>query len=145
MSAFGMKADDDLQALLCSYATRLVKRKAADRIFREGEESRGFYLVKQGKLKLFMGPEQGKKVANRLAGPGCLVGLPATVSGHPYSLTCDVVEDAELAYLSLADFSKLMTHEPEAAMQLLKLLSTEVQTIRSEIARTSARKAAATR
>ena len=76
----------------------------------------------------------GEEILSRVVGQGCLVGLPATVNGHPYSLSCEVIKDAVLEYLSHGDLARLMRSELDAAMKLLELLSIEVQAVRSEIA-----------
>jgi|KBSMisStandDraft_5_1062788.scaffolds.fasta_scaffold2098026_1 CRP-like cAMP-binding protein len=135
MSVFGLRADAELRELLRNYSSQSVRREAQSCIFHEGQQAHGFYLIIRGKARLYMEATPGKKVMERVVGEGCLIGLPATVSGHPYSLTCEVVENVELAYLSLRDFSNLMNCEAEAAMKLLGLLSNEVQAARAEIAR----------
>jgi CRP-like cAMP-binding protein len=135
MGVFGLKADADLRELLRRYASDVINRKSPNLIFREGEKANGFYLIVRGSVRLYMESSPGKRVMERIVGEGCLIGLPATVSGHPYSLSCEVVEGVELAFLSLRDFSNLLNCESEASMKLLGLLSGEVQAARAEIAR----------
>jgi CRP-like cAMP-binding protein len=135
MGVFGLKADAELRELLRNYASEVVIRKSPAFIFREGEKAHGFYLVLRGAVRLYLESIPGEKIMERVLTQSYLVGLPATISGHPYSLTCELVEDAELAYLSLRDFSNLMKCETDGAMKLLGLLSGEVQAARAEIAR----------
>jgi CRP-like cAMP-binding protein len=134
MSAFGLVADIELQAILRNYASEVVKRNAQDCIFRQGQEPNGFYLINHGSVRLSMESAKGQRVMERVVGEGCLVGLPATANGRPYSLTCEVVEDVELTYLSRKDFANLMKCESGAALKLLGLLSSEVQAVRREVA-----------
>ena len=79
----------------------------------------------------------GHKVIEWAVGQGCLVGLPATINGRTYSLTCEVIEDAQLVYLSRRDLALMMNTETAAAMRLLDILSTEIQAVRSEFANSS--------
>jgi CRP-like cAMP-binding protein len=132
-----------LQAILRNYASEVIKRKAEDCIFRQGQKPHGFYLINRGSVRLSMESARGQRVMERVVGEGCLVGLPATASGRAYSLTCEVVEDVELMYLSRKDFAKLMKCESEAALKLLGLLSSEVQAARREVAHSPRARSAA--
>jgi CRP-like cAMP-binding protein len=136
MGIFGLKADPELRAMLSHYSGESVKRKALDCIFKQGQKSHGMYLISTGALRLSIEANPDARLIDRVVGPGYLVGLPAKFNGNTYSLTCEVVEDAELIYLSRRDVATLMRCEPEAAMKLLDLLSNEVQAVRAELART---------
>jgi CRP-like cAMP-binding protein len=135
MVAFKMVADAELQDSLCKYSSTTVKLNAREFLFRQGEEARGCYLVRRGTVLLYMEAKAGKRVLGRELGTGGIVGLPATINSNPLSLTCRVVEDAELAFLSRNDLTELMRNNVSAAMKILDLLSTEVQLTRKQAAR----------
>jgi CRP/FNR family transcriptional regulator, cyclic AMP receptor protein len=137
MNTFGLTADSDLQATLRTFASQSVERKVPEFLFHQGEKPHGCYLIKSGKVRLSMEAEPGHSVLRRVVGPGCVVGLPASINGRVYSLNCEVVEDAELAYLSCQDLALLIKSDTGAAMKLLDLLSSEVQAVRSEFANSS--------
>lgn len=137
MSALGLKVDSEQQATLRAFASQTVERKAPEFLFHQGEEPHGCYLIKSGKVRLWMEPSPGHRIMQRVVGQGCLVGLPASINGRVYSLTCKVIEDAELAYLSRHDLALLMKADATAAMKLLDLLSTEVQAVRFKFAKSS--------
>ena len=134
MHAFGLTADRDLQVALRTFASRVVERKASELLFHQGDEPHGCYLVKSGKVRLSMEAASGRNILQRMVGKGGLVGLPASINGRVYSLTCEVLEDAKLAYLSRQDLALLMKTDTGAGMKLLDLLSSEVQAVRSEFA-----------
>lgn len=133
MSTFGLRADLELQAVLSANANQVLQRKAPDRLFREGDESDGVYLIKSGRLSLSLEASPGKTVMNRTVGAGYVLGLPATINGHSYSLNCDVVEDAELAYISRSGLTRLIQSDAGTAMKLLDLLSSEIQALRAAL------------
>ncbi len=135
MAAFRMAADTELQASMCHYSSGTIEVKAREYLFRQGEEARGCYLVRRGILSLFMESASGKRILGRELGEGCIVGLPATINGNPLSLTCRILEDAELAFLSREDLMALMRNDVSAAMKILNLLSSEVQSTRKQAAR----------
>jgi CRP/FNR family transcriptional regulator len=137
MSTFGLTADRELQATLCNFASQTIERKALDFLFHQGERPHGCYLIKSGKARLWMEASPGHRVLQRVVGEGCLVGLPASINGRVYSLTCEVIEDAEVAYLSSRDLALVMKGDTAAAMKLLDLLSSEIQAVRSEFANSS--------
>ena len=137
MSAFGVTTDSELQVTLRGFASQTVERKASEFVFHQGEEPHGCYLIKSGKMRLSMESSPGHKVIEWAVGQGCLVGLPATINGRTYSLTCEVIEDAQLVYLSRQDLALMMKTETAAAMRLLDILSTEIQAVRSEFANSS--------
>jgi len=136
--------DTDLQNTLRTFASQLIERKASELLFQQGDKPQGCYLVKSGKVRLSMDVSSGRSMMQRVIGKGGLVGLPASINGRVYSLSCEVIEDAELAYLSRQDLALLMKSDTSAGMKLLDLLSIEVQAMRSEIAklpRTTAKQA----
>lgn len=133
MSTFGLRADLELQAILSANASQVLLRNAHDRLFREGDESDGVYLIKNGTLRLSLDASPGRTVMSRMVGPGYVVGLPATINGHRYSLNCDVVEDAELAYISRGTLTRLIQSDAGIAMKFLDLLSSEIQALRAAL------------
>lgn len=134
MPAFGLTADSELQAALRAFSSQAVERKAPEFLFHQGDKPHGCYLIKRGKVRLSMESPSGQKIVQRVVGEGCLVGLPASINGRMYSLSCEVIEDVELAYLSRQDLALLMKSDTGTAMKLLDLLSIEVQAVRSEFA-----------
>jgi CRP-like cAMP-binding protein len=92
-------------------------------------------MIKSGTLTLFMESACGKRIKEREVGEGCIVGLPATINGDPFSLSCTVVEDAKLVFLSRQDVLEIVQNEPKAAMEILLLLSTGVQATRKQVAK----------
>jgi len=135
MSTFGVRADTNLQAALRTFASQAVELKASDFLFHQGDKPHGCYLIKSGKMRLSLDAVPGLGILRRVVGPGCVVGLPATINGHVYSLSCEAIEDAELAHLSKQDVALLIKSNTAAAMKLLDLLSSEIQAVRAEMAK----------
>ncbi|HEU5402276.1 MAG TPA: cyclic nucleotide-binding domain-containing protein, partial [Terriglobales bacterium] len=118
MAAFKLIADTELRTSLCSYASSTLEIKAREYLFHQGEDARGCYLVVRGVLSLFMEASSGRKILGREVGEGCIVGLPATINGNPLSLSCRVIQDAELRFLSRDDLMTLMRSDVGAAMKI---------------------------
>src|SRR5690348_4968074 len=127
-----MKADEGLKTALRQFVKCNVKKLAPEFLFRQGEEAHGFFLLESGKLRMSMHDANGKKVVSEPVDPGCVVGLPATINGRRYSLSCEVTSDAELLFISREKLLAFMRQDTGHAMKLLDLLSSEVQAIRAE-------------
>lgn len=134
MSIFGLKADADLQSALRKYASGANRKLTSSGwLFRQGEKPSGFYLIESGRARIFMEAANGSSLFEEVIDCGCVVGLPATINGHPYSLSCEVVADTTVLFISRENLVKLMRRDSNSAMKLLDLLSTEVQAVRAEL------------
>jgi CRP-like cAMP-binding protein len=76
----------------------------------------------------------GKIYLEEIVGCGGLLGLPAAISGTPYSLTAEVLSDSELAFLSREELVRLMQSDVSLSLKLVELLSQEVRAMRDVIA-----------
>src|SRR5512146_3116251 len=61
-------------------------------IFNEGRQPRGIFLLCDGRAKLSVCSEDGKRLMLRIAGPGEVLGLSSTMAGRPYELTAEELE-----------------------------------------------------
>jgi CRP-like cAMP-binding protein len=133
MPGYNFKADDQLQSILLRHS-ETMHAKAGTTLFCEGDKVRGMYLVVSGKVDLML-HSAGLVSMQRQATAGCLLGVPASINRHPYSLTATVSEDAELRFVSTQQLAKLMESEPALTMQLIAMLSEEVRAMRKIFAR----------
>jgi CRP-like cAMP-binding protein len=99
-------------------------------LFRRGEDVSGVFLIRSGRVSLALDCETPLYPA-RVLGPGAIAGLPATVSGNPYSLTAKVVDDAELAFVPRDAVLECLQNNPPLCFQVMDLLSGEISDIRS--------------
>ncbi|HEY7417461.1 MAG TPA: cyclic nucleotide-binding domain-containing protein, partial [Ktedonobacteraceae bacterium] len=70
---------------------------AAAMLFLENESARGIYLLCSGQVKLSVSSSSGKTLILRIAKPGEMLGLTATMSGVPYEATAEVLHPAQVA------------------------------------------------
>src|SRR3974377_2536215 len=74
-------------------------------LFQVDQEAVGVYLVRKGKVRLSL-PELPK--LDRIFAPGSLLGLPATFTGHAYSLDATSVTAAEGLHVERETFLQLL-------------------------------------
>ena len=119
----------ELKAELEQRAT-IVFRAKGTILFRRGEDVSGVFLIRSGRVSLALDCETSV-YPPRTLGPGAIAGLPATVSGNPYSLTAKVVEDAELAFVPRDAVLQCLRNNPTLCLQVMDILSGEISDIRS--------------
>lgn len=132
MPGYNFKADEQLQSIILRNS-ETVLAKAGTVLFKEGEKVRGMYLIVSGKVDLQL-HSAGLVSLQRHAVAGCLLGVPASINHHPYSLTGVVKEDAELRFIDVKSLATLMQREPSLTMQLVTMLSEEVRAMRKVFA-----------
>ena len=125
----GTKLSAELSKELRASSRSLKKKKGAV-LFRAGTRARGAFLVRAGRLKLQLQGAAGL-YPTRTLGPGSVIGLPATVSGEPYSLTAEATQDCELDFISRKELLALLRRNTTAAMQILQILSEEIYQMRN--------------
>lgn len=97
-------------------------------LFRRGQPNMGLFVVLTGRVALSSGEDPIRIV--RIAEHGCLLGLPATVSGSPYSLTAEVVLDSRLCFVNRKQFRRVLVDNPQVGFAVLKMLADEVSDLR---------------
>jgi CRP-like cAMP-binding protein len=101
-------------------------------LFREDQNSQGVFLVLKGKVCMSL---KDLDKLDRIFSAGSLLGIPATFTGHPYSLAAVAVTDAEVAHVERQAFLDLMTHQTELCREATDMLSREVTFIQAALAR----------
>jgi CRP-like cAMP-binding protein len=129
VSAKNLIPSHELQAELGSRATIVFKPKGTI-LFRRGDDVSGVFLIRSGQVSLGLDCETPIYPA-RILGPGAIAGLPATVSGNPYSLNAKVVEDSELAFVPRNAVVACLQNNPFLCFQVMDMLGGEISDIRS--------------
>ena len=122
----------ELQDLLA--IARRKKVRSAAILFAQGDEPSGVYLVCSGKVRLFIrNPVTGAITFDRNVEPGSMLGLPAVFGDKPYSMTAEVMEGGEVAFVPRPQFLQMMQSDGQLCMRCLQLLSDEVRIARTAI------------
>ena len=102
-------------------------------LFVEGQPSRGVFILCAGHVKLSTSSSDGRTLILRIAEPGDLLGLPASISGRPYEVTADVIEPTQANFISRTDFLNFLRDHGEAALRVAQELSETYQTAFAEM------------
>jgi CRP/FNR family transcriptional regulator len=92
-------------------------------LFSEGRQPRGVFVLCDGRAKLSICSEQGKRLMLRVAGPGEVLGLSSTLSGHPYELTAETLDSCQVVFVKRKELLRFLRDHREACLQVVHLLS----------------------
>jgi CRP/FNR family transcriptional regulator len=93
-------------------------------LFLEKQDPRGVFLLCAGQAKLSISSSGGKTLILRIAKPGEILGLMATMSNTPYEVTAETLHPCEVAFIRREDFLRFVAKHPEVYQGVVKQLST---------------------
>jgi len=93
-------------------------------LFLEKQDPRGVFVLCSGQVKLSISSSGGKTLILRIANPGEILGLIATMSGIPYEVTAETLHPCQIAYVRRDDFLCFMGKHPEVYQGAVRQLST---------------------
>jgi CRP/FNR family cyclic AMP-dependent transcriptional regulator len=117
---------DALQGFDAIKSVSLYPRGAT--LFAEGRQPRGVFVLCDGRAKLSICSENGKRLMLRIAGPGEVLGLSASMSGRVYELTAETLDASQVVFVKRKDLLKFLRDHREACMQVVHLLSGDLHT-----------------
>lgn len=111
----------DINALLSIALIKEFKKGAT--IFSEGEHANGFYIVAEGKVKIFKLSVDGKEHILHIFGPGNPFGEVPVFAGKAFPANALTLAKSSLIFLPRASFVNLITENPSIALNMLAILS----------------------
>jgi CRP/FNR family cyclic AMP-dependent transcriptional regulator len=96
-------------------------------LFLEKQEPRGVFVLCAGEVKLSISSSGGKTLILRIAKPGEVLGLMATISGVPYEVTAETIRPCQVAYISRDDFLRFIAKHPEVYQNVVQQLTSLYQ------------------
>ena len=93
-------------------------------LFLEKQDPRGVFVLCAGQVKLSISSSGGKTLILRIAKPGEILGLMATMSNSPYEVTAETLHPCQVAFVRREDFLRFVAKHPEAYQGVVKQLST---------------------
>lgn len=128
------QAEPDLYSLLHEiHASNVSKLNSLHRrgtvLFAEGEPARGVYILRTGRATVSISSSEGRVVILRMAQPGDVLGLNATLGNSPYEVTVKTLEPCRTNFIPRAQLLELMETSDAANRAVLKILSGELTTL----------------
>ncbi|MEW6518893.1 MAG: Crp/Fnr family transcriptional regulator [Thermodesulfobacteriota bacterium] len=92
-------------------------------IFAEGDAGHGFYVIIDGRVKIFKLSFDGKEQILHILGPGEPFAEVAVFTGSTYPANAIALEKSRLFFFPRRAFAELIAREPALAMNMLATLS----------------------
>lgn len=102
-------------------------------LFSQDDPPTGIFILHQGAATLTMKSMDGRVIFSLQPEPGSLLGLPAVVSDHPYSLSAVARAGAHVSFVTRHDFFSVMEAQPVLCLKMLQVLAAEVRTARQAL------------
>ena len=102
-------------------------------LFVEGEQPRGIFILCSGRAKLTTSSTEGKTLIVKIAEPGEVLGVSATILDKPYEVSAETLEPSQLNFIKRDEFLKFLTTHAEACMHTAQQLSDKYHSAQREI------------
>lgn len=118
---FGGLPEEQLEAMV----RIAVEKKFAkgESIFHEGDPGNGFYMVAEGKVKIFKMSWAGKEQILHIFGPGEPFGEVPVFHGAPFPASAETLAKSVLLFFPREEFIALVQGNPSLALNMLAVLS----------------------
>jgi len=118
---FGGLSEDQLAQVGGIAQDKQYKRGEA--VFWEGDPGIGFYVVVDGKVKVYKTSSEGKEQILHIYGPGHPIGEVPVFSGHRFPANAMALEKSRMLFFPRQDFVDLISLQPSLALNMLAVLS----------------------
>ncbi len=128
-----LQVPEDLKLQLVAIGSPIRSARNAI-LFQRGDPVTGVFLITTGAAELRL-DEKPTALPTQYAGPGSVLGLPAALSNMPYSLTAQVVEEAELVFIPRDKLMDLLRSQPQLCFRVMGILTEEITQTRAALER----------
>jgi CRP/FNR family transcriptional regulator, cyclic AMP receptor protein len=102
-------------------------------LFVEGQMPRGIFVLCKGTVKLSINSPSGRTMIVKLAEPGEVLGLSATISGKPYEVTAETIDPCQVNFVKRDDFLRFLKDDVEACFKVAEQLSDKYHNACNEV------------
>src|SRR3954467_14157177 len=81
-------------------------------VLTEGEMGDSLYMIQSGKVKVFIGDEDGREIILKILGPGAFFGEMSMIDKHPRSASVTTLEPSTVQVLTHSMFEKCVEQAP---------------------------------
>jgi CRP/FNR family cyclic AMP-dependent transcriptional regulator len=96
-------------------------------VLTEGEMGDALYMIESGKVKVFIGDEDGREIILKLLGPGAFFGELSMVDKQARSASVTTTEASTFLVLSHAAFERCVEKAPTIGNMVMRMLAQRVR------------------
>jgi len=94
-----------------------------EEIFSEGDDGNGFYIIAEGRVKIYKASMEGKEQILHIFGPGEPFGEVPVFTGRAFPANAQSLAKSSLLFFPRGAFVGLITKNPSLALNMLAVLS----------------------
>jgi CRP/FNR family transcriptional regulator len=128
---FSGLSDEELDKVVAIAAVKTFAR--GESIFFEGDDGDGFYMVLDGRVKIFKMSLDGKEQILHIFGPGEPFGEVPVFHGQPFPANALALIKSRLLFFPRREFVALVTGNPSLALNMLAMLSLRLRRFANQI------------
>lgn len=96
-------------------------------VFGEGESGSGFFILAEGRLRIFRTLQGGREITVFLLQPGASFGFLPLLDGRPLPVSVAAMKSSTVLFIERADFLRLLRAEPGISLGLLEYVSSRLR------------------
>jgi CRP/FNR family cyclic AMP-dependent transcriptional regulator len=118
---FTQMNDEELEVVRSLAVEKSYPRNAV--VLTEGEQGDSLYMIESGRVKVFIGDEDGREIILKILGAGQFFGEMSMVDQQPRSASVTTLEPATFLILSHGAFEVAVQSKPRIANLVLRVLA----------------------
>jgi len=96
-------------------------------VLTEGEAGDSLFMIQSGKVKVFIGDEDGREIILKILGPGSFFGEMSMIDKQPRSASVTTLETSTFLVLQHNAFEKCVEAAPRIAQMVMQVLAQRVR------------------
>jgi CRP/FNR family transcriptional regulator, cyclic AMP receptor protein len=96
-------------------------------VLTEGEAGDSLFMIQSGKVKVFIGDEDGREIILKILGPGSFFGEMSMIDKQPRSASVTTLETSTFLVLQHSAFEKCVEQAPRIAQMVMRVLAQRVR------------------
>jgi CRP/FNR family transcriptional regulator, cyclic AMP receptor protein len=122
---FTQLSDRELDVVRAVSSEKTYPKNAV--VLTEGEMGDSLYMIQSGKVKVFIGDEDGREIILKILGPGDFFGEMSMIDKQPRSASVTTIEASTFLVLSHAAFERCVEQAPRIANMVMRVLAQRVR------------------
>lgn len=131
ISLFQGLSSHDMAALFSHSVARTHKKNTV--VIHEGDNSDSLYVILAGRVRVYLGDEEGKEVDLNILGAGEYFGELAAIDNFPRSASVITLEECRFSVVSKKEFDSCLTKNPQIAVRIIDELSTRFRSMTENV------------
>ena len=122
---FTQLSDKELDTIRAVAAEKTYPKNAV--VLTEGEMGDSLDMIMSGKVKVFIGDEEGREIILKILGPGAFFGEMSMIDKQPRSASVTTTEPSTFLVLTHSNFERCVEQQPRIGNLVMQMLAQRVR------------------